>query len=155
MKALLIVLITCLINTQASLVGTVRCEICSTSTCPGGRCLVIRINDKTFTKCQSCVGFKPFNTTFGTCGDDLYGKSCSTGVCVQPAIRGCATSYFGENQCDTSKWKQISCGACTSPGCSKCAIYRGSNVVSFEECLGQQCSNIKYQHLPMLLKLRL
>ena len=81
--------------------------------------------------------------TAATCDYDLYGKRCSIGVCIQLEKRGCAKNYFGEYRCDTSKWKQTSCGTCTSPGCSKCAINSGSNMVSSEECLGPSCNNIQ------------
>ena len=74
----------------------------------------------------------------------MYGKNCSTGICLEPEAKGCGTTLKFTQCGSILRWYQISCAGCTKTiACNKCLLYQGSAMKDTEECIGTTCNDVQ------------
>lgn len=75
--------------------ATVTCQSCKIN-CKHASCFRVTSKDgydNQFCGVENCTYNNKIVQTFTSCNFDLYGKICSTGVCVKLLTIGCASSY--------------------------------------------------------------
>ena len=145
----IVILVLCASLAEANFVATISCAPCTIS-CAHAKCHQIKAQNYTRQVCgyQNCNDV-PYNVTFANCTYDYLGQDCSTGVCLLPEPKGCASSTLGLNQCYsgniTQIWAAISCQSCSSQAsCSKCLFYQESGGSGdYQTCLGSSCNGVQ------------